>query len=414
MRFSTPAAAALAVVIPSVLAQTSTDCNPTEKTCPADTGLNSNSYTADFASGSSANASWSAAAYTTLDYTSDGAVFEIAKSGQAPTIETDFYIFGGRVDVTMKAATGTGIVSSIVLESDDLDEIDWEFLGGSPNQVQSNFFGKGNTTSYQRVEYHNVDDTQNTFHTYTVDWNKDRIEWIIDGATVRTLTYSNDLTVYGKNYPQTPMRVKLGNWAGGDSENEGTVEWAGGKTDFSQGPFKMIVQDVSITNYNPGCEYTYGDKTGSWDSIEIATSGDSCSSNGGSSSGSSSSSVSASGSSATSASGSSSSSAASSPTKAPSSSHSVENVENTQVAVSKTITGSAAPSGDSTSAEDVSTGVATQPTAGVNGTIGSSTNTVSGPAATSSGVEASEGGAALNSIMAGASLLSAALALFML
>lgn len=132
MRFQTPAAAALALVIPTVLAQTSTDCNPTEKTCPNDTGLSTSSYSADFTSGSSANASWSAAAYTTIDYsTSNGATFTIAKSGQAPTIETDFYIFGGRIDVTMKAATGTGIVSSIVLESDDLDEIDWEFLGGS-------------------------------------------------------------------------------------------------------------------------------------------------------------------------------------------------------------------------------------------------------------------------------------------
>lgn len=79
----------------------------------------------------------------------------------------------------------------------------------SVDQVQSNFFGKGNTTSYQRVNYHTVSDTQGTWHTYSVDWNQDRIEWIIDGTTVRTLPYSNDLTVYGKNYPQTPMRLKV-------------------------------------------------------------------------------------------------------------------------------------------------------------------------------------------------------------
>ena len=34
----------------------------------------------------------------------------------------------------MKAAKGTGIVSSIVFESTDLDEIDWEFLGGDSTQ----------------------------------------------------------------------------------------------------------------------------------------------------------------------------------------------------------------------------------------------------------------------------------------
>lgn len=41
----------------------------------------------------------------------------------------------------MKAASGRGIVSSIVLESDDLDEIDWEFIGGDNGKVQSNFYG---------------------------------------------------------------------------------------------------------------------------------------------------------------------------------------------------------------------------------------------------------------------------------
>lgn len=37
----------------------------------------------------------------------------------------------------MTAAPGTGVVSSAILESDDLDEIDWEWLGGEPANVQS-------------------------------------------------------------------------------------------------------------------------------------------------------------------------------------------------------------------------------------------------------------------------------------
>lgn len=47
------------------------------------------------------------------------------KKGDAPTIDTNFHLFFGKVEVTMKAAPGTGVVSSIVLESDVLDEIDW-------------------------------------------------------------------------------------------------------------------------------------------------------------------------------------------------------------------------------------------------------------------------------------------------
>lgn len=49
----------------------------------------------------------------------------------APTLNSNDYIFFGHVDVVMKAAAGQGIVSSFVLESDDLDEVDWEWLGST-------------------------------------------------------------------------------------------------------------------------------------------------------------------------------------------------------------------------------------------------------------------------------------------
>ncbi|CAJ2512407.1 Uu.00g054220.m01.CDS01 [Anthostomella pinea] len=66
------------------------------------------------------------------------------------------------------------------------------------------------------------------------------------------------------------MRVKIGIWAGGASGNdEGTIEWAGGETDFGAGPFTMYVKRIVVTNYNPGSTYTYGDMTGDYASIEI-------------------------------------------------------------------------------------------------------------------------------------------------
>lgn len=57
---------------------------------------------------------------------------------------------------------------------------------------------------------------------------------------------------------------------------EGTVEWAGGETNFDDGPFSMVVKSVEITNYNPACSYVYSDRSGSDDSIDVITSGDSC------------------------------------------------------------------------------------------------------------------------------------------
>jgi hypothetical protein len=56
---------------------------------------------------------------------SDGAEFTIAKKGDSPTIETDFYVFFGKAEVLLRAAAGIGVVSSIVLQSDVLDEVDW-------------------------------------------------------------------------------------------------------------------------------------------------------------------------------------------------------------------------------------------------------------------------------------------------
>ncbi|QIW98190.1 hypothetical protein AMS68_003708 [Peltaster fructicola] len=257
---------ALLAALPLALAQTYTDCNPLKKTCPADTGLTS-TYTADFST--TGFSSWSSSSTSAITQTGNGAQFQITADGQAPTLTSDFYIFFGRVDVVMKAAPGVGIVSSIVLESDDLDEIDWEFLGGDTAQGQSNFFGKGDTSSYDRGAYHAVSNPQTTYHTYSIDWTSDRIEWLVDGAVVRTLAYSSALAKNGAEYPQTPARVKLGNWvAGGASNAAGTVEWAGGKTDFSQAPFSMYVKSISVTNYNPAASYTYGDMTGSYTSIQ--------------------------------------------------------------------------------------------------------------------------------------------------
>jgi hypothetical protein len=148
------------------------------------------------------------------------AVFSVAKSQDAPTIVSDFYIMWGHVEVTMQVAPGIGLVSSIVLQSDDLDEIDWEMLGSTPTQAQSNYFGKGNIATYDRAETHPVNSVAG-FHTYAMDWTQGTLNWSIDGKVVRTLTPAQ---VQGDFYPQTPMQLRIGSWAAGDPGNApGTI-----------------------------------------------------------------------------------------------------------------------------------------------------------------------------------------------
>jgi hypothetical protein len=129
---------AISAVVSLGAAQTYTSCNPTNSkpdldsqylteltrlaTCDPDTGLKKWSLSTDFTQGSSDE--WTAISGN-VTYGSNGAEFTINERYDAPTLETNFYIFFGEVEVVMRAANGTGIVSSIVMESDDLDEIDW-------------------------------------------------------------------------------------------------------------------------------------------------------------------------------------------------------------------------------------------------------------------------------------------------
>ena len=215
----------------------------------------------DFRSGSSSDFT----AVGNPTYGSDGVSFSVAKSGDSPQLISKWYIMFGKVEIVLQAAPGAGIVSSSVLQSDDLDEIDWEWLGAANTQVQTNYFGKGQTTSYTRGAVHAVSATTTTFHKYTIDWTENQIVWQIDGTTVRVL---NANEAQGQ-YPQTPMQLKFGAWSGGDPANApGTIQWALGPTDYSKGPFAMLVQSLSVTDYSTGTQYQYGDTSGAWTSIE--------------------------------------------------------------------------------------------------------------------------------------------------
>ncbi|KAI1082967.1 concanavalin A-like lectin/glucanase domain-containing protein [Whalleya microplaca] len=243
-------------------AQTYSSCNPTTTTCPADTALGM-AIDVDFTQGEVNSFVKSGGEPT---YGSDGVTFTVAKSGDAPQLTSVFYIMFGRVEISLKAAPGAGIVSSFVLQSDCLDEIDWEWLGSDAPEVQSNYFGKGITASYNRGRFHQTANTQDGFITYVIDWTSDRVIWTVDGTVVRTLAVSD---AEEGQYPQTPMQVKFGVWAGGDPGNpQGTIDWARGPTDYTKGPFSMSVKSVKVTDYSTGSSYSYSGTSGTWQSIQ--------------------------------------------------------------------------------------------------------------------------------------------------
>ncbi|ODV78402.1 glycoside hydrolase family 16 protein [Suhomyces tanzawaensis NRRL Y-17324] len=195
----------------------------------------------------------------------DGVTLTIKNRFDNPTIKSNFYIMFGRVEVVMQAAQGQGIVSSFYLQSDALDEIDIELFGGDPYEFQSNFFVKGDTTLYNRGGYHPVSSNPlKNYHTYTIDWTPAALTWYLDGTPVRILQSNDPL-----GFPQTPMQVIAGVWAGGDPSNaQGTIDWAGGETNYTAAPFSMHIKSVLVSDYSSGKAYSYEDNSGKWTSIE--------------------------------------------------------------------------------------------------------------------------------------------------
>lgn len=262
--------ATAATLIHHASAQVSTDCQPLNTTnCPADPAFGMD-YTFNF-NQTPISGTWDTTAGTVGYDANNGATFTINQKGDSPTIRTGFYFFFGRVEVWMKTAPGQGIISSTMLLSDDLDEIDWEFMGGNNSYAETNYFGKGQPDYHNAIYYPVNGGVQDGYHNYTTLWTNTSLQYFIDGQHVRTLLPQDANSTH--NYPQTPMRLSIGIWAGGDSDNApGTISWAGGETDYSKGPFTMYVKSVRVTDFSTNSsQYTYGDQSGSWQSIRIAT-----------------------------------------------------------------------------------------------------------------------------------------------
>ncbi|OAA64155.1 Concanavalin A-like lectin/glucanase [Akanthomyces lecanii RCEF 1005] len=256
----------------AVSAQTSTKCSPLKQDCPADPAVGKKGISCDFTKG--ACDALEHIAGKAVTYGSQGAVSAVDAPLQAPTLVSKESIFFGRIEVEMQAAPGQGVVTSIVLLSDDLDEIDLEALGSTNDNIQSNTFSRGDQEKHDLLGLLPVSDLTGASHKYTVDWTTDRIEFSVDGAVKRTLRRAD----IPERYPESPMQLKVGAWVAGYKDgDEGRTHWAGGIADFSKGPSSSFFKRIKVTDYAGGSsatdrdvkEYTYGDRSGNAKSIQI-------------------------------------------------------------------------------------------------------------------------------------------------
>lgn len=145
--------------------------------------------------------------------------------GPTPYVSAEFQRVGfygyGRYEVVMKAAKMPGIVSSFFTHTDAYfgdphSEIDFEFVGGKPHEVHTNYFGDGRS---EGLDIELGFDASEDFHIYAFEWVPDRISWYVDGVEIRTVE-AEDVR---PPIPSVTSRVMANIWAA----NNQALEWVG-------------------------------------------------------------------------------------------------------------------------------------------------------------------------------------------
>ncbi|XP_030457405.2 uncharacterized protein LOC115678205 [Syzygium oleosum] len=115
------------------------------------------------------------------------------------------------------------------------DEIDFEFLGKDMTIVQTNYFtaGTGN-----REEIHDLGfDCSDGFHEYAIKWDKEYIEWVIDGKLVRRVERKE-----GENFPDKPMFLYASIW---DASYIDNASWTGPYVGCDA-PYVCLYKDIHV------------------------------------------------------------------------------------------------------------------------------------------------------------------------
>ncbi|ORX70609.1 hypothetical protein DL89DRAFT_266803 [Linderina pennispora] len=170
------------------------------------------------------------------------------KAGFGATADASHTIKYGKVTARVKTASiAKGVVSSFIIRDDNTgDEIDFEWVGLSPNQVQTNYYANNVIDYTKMVPYDLGVDTSAAYHDYEINWTADSIVWSVDGKPIRTLkkadTYNAATNTY--SFPSSEARIAFSIWDGG-SGAQGTADWAGHPTPWNADTvYKMYVDSA--------------------------------------------------------------------------------------------------------------------------------------------------------------------------
>ncbi|KAK7287516.1 hypothetical protein RIF29_00797 [Crotalaria pallida] len=172
-----------------------------------------------------------------VDIKEEGKIMSLAldKYSGSGVISKNEYLFG-RFDMQIKLVPGNsaGTVTAYYLSSQGShhDEIDIEFLGnlsGDPYLLSTNVYANGN--GGREMQYYLWFDPTEDYHTYSIDWNSERIIILVDNKPIRVMRNRKDI---GVSFPTTqPMRIYTTLWNG----DSWATRWGQVKLDLSNAPF---------------------------------------------------------------------------------------------------------------------------------------------------------------------------------
>jgi endo-1,3-1,4-beta-glycanase ExoK len=150
----------------------------------------------------------------------------------------------GLYEVRMRAAAATpGVVSAFfTFIRPPHDELDIEFVGKQPKQVQLNYFVNG---APQRGK--NIDlefDTTTAMNDYAVEWLPDALRWFVNGRLIYEVKKGNDTP-----FPVQPSKIHLSIWSGSAASND----WLG--PFVYPGPLTARFEHVAYTQAGKPCQF---------------------------------------------------------------------------------------------------------------------------------------------------------------
>ncbi|KAI9011756.1 concanavalin A-like lectin/glucanase domain-containing protein [Hyaloraphidium curvatum] len=160
--------------------------------------------------------------------------------GWPVAITSSMWIGQGKVCARLRTGKGGGIVTAFMMASYSQgyevdDELDWEIVGKPEwlSDAQSNFFALGKLNYNNSQHFWGAPNLAESQNEYCFERTKDRILWILNNQTVRTLVREqhNSTDFPYRTGEHRLMKVAISLWDGG-SGPQGTMDWSGGPTNW--------------------------------------------------------------------------------------------------------------------------------------------------------------------------------------